>query len=109
MKKQGRLSTREREAAANAVGALGAYGIFTTGDLEEWAVHPELIAEAQRTHYSCIPNAMSGWNETVPIPTTWAIWWISRLTHANHQSDCGMGGESSTQTVVSGKDLSGDA
>lgn len=92
MMKQERLSTSERVAAANAVGALGAYGIFTTGDPEEWAVHPELIAEAWQTHSCCIPSAMSGWNGTVPLPTTWAIWWISRMTHAQHGSGCGMGG-----------------
>jgi hypothetical protein len=101
MTKQGRLSTKEREAAANAVAALGAYGIFTTGDPEEWVVHPELIAEAWRTHCSCIPNAMSGWSETVPLPSTWAIWWISRMTHAKHESDCGTGGDTSVQKVLS--------
>lgn len=100
MKKHGRLSTSEREAAANAVGALGAYGIFTTGDPEEWAVHPDLIAEAYRTHCSCIPNAMSGWSETVPLPTTWAIWWISRMTHAQHGSDCGTDGSPSILTAL---------
>lgn len=61
MTRHERLSTSEREAAANAVGALGAYGIFTTGGPEEWAVHHELIAEAWQTHCCCIPSATSGW------------------------------------------------
>lgn len=103
MTKHGRLSTSEREAAVSAAGALGASGIFTTGDPEEWAVHPELIAEVRRTHFFCIPNAMSGWSETVPLPTTWAIWWISRMTHAQHGSECGMGGATYPQTVRSQK------
>ena len=103
MTKREKLSTKEREAVVSAAEALGAYGIFTTGDPEEWAVHPELIAEARRTHFFCIPNAMSGWSETVPLPTTWAIWWISRMTHAQHGSECGMGGVTSQKTVRSRK------
>ena len=92
MNKLEKLSTKERKAVANVVEVLGVTGKYTTDDLEEWEVHPERIAEVQRTHSSCIPLAMSGWSETVPLPTTWAIWWISRVTHAKHQSECGMGG-----------------
>jgi len=101
MKTSGRLSTKERKAVANAVAALGLSGTSTTDDLVEWEVPPERIAEVQRTHSSCIPPAMSGWSETVPLPATWATWWISRMTHAQHGSDCGMGGAISQQTVRS--------
>ena len=83
---------RDRVSVANAVALVGAYGNTTTDGQGEWVVLPEKIAEVQRTHISCIPNATSGWNETVPLPTTWAIWWLSRLTHAKHQSSCGMDG-----------------
>jgi hypothetical protein len=83
---------KDRMSVANAVALVGASGSFITDDLVEWVVLPEKIAEVQRTHFSCIPNATSGWNETVPLPTTWAIWWLSRLTHAKHQSGCGMAG-----------------
>lgn len=92
MKKHAGLSMKERRAAVNAVAVLGVNGIFTIDDHEEWAVRPERIAEVLRTHSSCIPSAMSGWSETVPTPTTWAIWWISRLAQAKHSSECGMGG-----------------
>jgi len=85
-------SEKDRMSVANAVALVGASGNFTIDDLAEWVVLPEKIAEVQQTHSSCIPNATSGWNETVPLPTTWAIWWLSRLTHAKHQSGCGMGG-----------------
>lgn len=85
-------SEKDRMNVANAVALVGAYGNSTTDDQEEWVVLPEKIAEVQRTHFSCIPNATSGWNETVPLPTTWAIWWLSRLTHAKHQLSCGMDG-----------------
>lgn len=93
--------TKERKAAVNAAVALGLCGTSITGDPVEWEVPPERIAEAQRTHSSCIPNAMSGWSETVPLPATWAIWWISRMTHAQHGSECGTGGATSRQTVRS--------
>ena len=83
---------KDRASVANAVALVGAHGNSTTDDLVEWEVLPEKIVEVQRTHSSCIPSATSGWNETVPLPTTWAIWWLSRLTHAKHQSGCGMGG-----------------
>lgn len=92
MNKQERLSLKERMVAANAVALLEVSGKYTTDDLGEWEVRPERIAEVLRTHSSCIPNAMSGWSETVQMPTTWAIWWVSRMTHASHQSECGMGG-----------------
>lgn len=92
MNRQEKLSMKERMVAANAVDLLEVSGKYTTDDLGEWEVRPERIAEVQQTHSSCIPNAMSGWNKTVPLPTTWAIWWVSRMTHANHQSGCGMGG-----------------
>ena len=85
-------SEKDRMNVANAVALVGASGISTIDDPEEWVVLPEKIAEVQRTHSFCIPNATSGWNETVPLPTTWAIWWLSRLTHAKHQSGCGMDG-----------------
>lgn len=85
MKKLEKLSTKERKGVANAVEWLGVSGISTTDDPVEWEVHPERIAEVLQTHSSCIPPAMSGWNETVPLPTTWAIWWISRATHAKCQ------------------------
>jgi hypothetical protein len=83
---------KDRMSFATAVVLVGATRNFTIDDLAEWVVLPEKIAEVQRTHSSCIPNATSGWNETVPLPTTWAIWWLSRLTHAKHQSGCGMAG-----------------
>ena len=92
MKKLENSYMKDQTVVANAVEMLGVYGKSTTDDLAEWEVLPERIAEVQRTHSSCIPNATSGWNETVPLPTTWAIWWLSRLTHAKHQSGCGMGG-----------------
>jgi len=92
MKKRERLFTKERMAVANAVVMLGVSGSSITDDLAEWEVHPERIAEVLRTHSSCIPNATSGWSETVPLPTTWAIWWVSRAAQAKHQSECGMGG-----------------
>lgn len=92
MKKLENSYMKDRTVVASVVEMLGVSGKSTTDDLAEWVVHPELIVEVQRTHFSCIPNATSGWNETVPLPTTWAIWWISRLTHAKHQSECGMGG-----------------
>lgn len=92
MKKLENSYTKDRTVVANAVEMLGVTGKYTTDDLEEWEVPPERIVEVQRTHSSCIPPATSGWNETVPLPTTWAIWWISRVTHAKHQSECGMGG-----------------
>ena len=92
MNRHGNLSTKERMVVANAVALLEVSGRSTTDDLGEWEVRPERIAEVLRTHSSCIPNAMSGWSETVQMPTTWAIWWVSRMTHANHQSECGMGG-----------------
>jgi len=92
MKKLENSYTKDRTVVANAVEMLGVSGRYITDDLAEWEVHPERIAEVQRTHSSCIPLATSGWNETVPLPTTWAIWWISRVTHAKHQSECGMGG-----------------
>jgi hypothetical protein len=92
MKKLENSYMKDRMVVANAVEMLGVSGKSTTDDLAEWVVHPERIAEVQQTHFSCIPNATSGWNETVPLPTTWAIWWLSRLTHAKHQSGCGMDG-----------------
>jgi hypothetical protein len=92
MKKLENSYTKDRTVVANAVEILGVTGRYTTDDLAEWEVPPERIVEVQRTHSSCIPLAMSGWSETVPLPTTWAIWWISRVTHAKHQSECGMGG-----------------
>ncbi len=92
MKKLENSYTKDQTVVANAVEILGVTGRYTTDDLEEWEVPPERIVEVQRTHSSCIPLAMSGWSETVPLPTTWAIWWISRVTHAKHQSECGMGG-----------------
>jgi len=92
MTKREKQLEKDRMNVANAVAMVEASGIFTIDDPEEWEVLPEKIAEVQRTHFSCIPNATSGWNATVPLPTTWAIWWISRLTHAKHQSECGMGG-----------------
>ena len=92
MTKREKQLEKDRMNVANAVAMVGAFGISTIDDPEEWEVLPEKIAEVQRTHSSCIPNATSGWNETVPLPTTWAIWWISRLTHAKHQSECGTGG-----------------
>lgn len=92
MKQLENWSTKDRMAVANAVEMLGVSGRYITDDLAEWEVHPGKIAEVLQTHSSCIPNATSGWNETVPFPTTWAIWWLSRATHANHQSGCGMGG-----------------
>lgn len=92
MRKQEKSFTKERMDVANAVVMLGVSGSSTTDDLEEWEVHPERIAEVLRTHSSCIPNVMSGWSETVPMPTTWAIWWVSRAAQAKHQSGCGMGG-----------------
>ena len=92
MKKLENSYTKDQTVVANAVEILGVTGRYTTDDLAEWEVPPERIVEVQRTHSSCIPPAMSGWSETVPLPTTWAIWWISRVTHAKHQSECGMGG-----------------
>lgn len=92
MRRLEKLSTSEREGVANAVAMLEVSGSFTTDDLGEWEVRPERIAEVLRTHSSCIPSATSGWSETVQMPTTWAIWWISRLAQAKHQSECGMGG-----------------
>ena len=92
MKKLENSYTKDQTVVANAVEILGVTGRYTTDDLAEWEVPPERIVEVQRTHSSCIPLAMSGWSETVPLPTTWAIWWISRVTHAKHQSECGMGG-----------------
>lgn len=85
MKISEKLSTNERKRVANVVRALGVSGISTTDDPVEWEVHRERIAEVLQTHSSCIPNAMSGWNETVPMPTTWAIWCINRMTHAKCQ------------------------
>ncbi len=84
-----KLSTKERKAVANVVEVLGVTGKYTTDDLEEWEVHPERLVEVQRTHSSCIPLAMSGWSETVLLPTTWAIWCISRMTHAKCQLNLG--------------------
>lgn len=92
MKKLENSYTKDRTVVANAVEILGVTGRYTTDDLAEWEVPPERIVEVQRTHSSCIPLATSGWSEIVPLPTTWAIWWISRVTHAKHQSECGMGG-----------------
>jgi hypothetical protein len=85
---------KERRVVANVVEVLGVTGKYTTDDLAEWEVHPERLAEVLRTHSSCIPLATSGWNETVPLPTTWAIWCISRMTHAKCQlnlASCGGG------------------
>lgn len=92
MTKPNRLSPQERKAAVKSVGVLGMSGTSTTDDPVGWAVPAEKIAEALRTHSSCIPSAMSGWSETVPLPTTWAGWWLRRMTHATLRCDCGMGG-----------------
>ena len=89
MKQLEKLSTKERKGVANAVQVLGVYGSSITDDPVEWEVPPERIAEVLQTHSSCIPNAMSGWSETVPLPTTWAIWCISRMTHAKCQLKLG--------------------
>lgn len=94
MKKHGNSSIRERRAAANDVAVMGINGIFTIDDHEEWVVLPEKIVEVLRTHSSCIPPAMSGWSATVPMPTTWGIWWLSRLAQATHGSGCGTAGTS---------------
>lgn len=82
MKRSEKLFTNEQKRIANVVKVLGVSGISTTDDPVEWEVHPERIAEVLQMHSSCIPNAMSGWNETVPLPTTWAIWCINRMTRA---------------------------
>lgn len=90
--------TSEQKAAVNAAEALGLSGTSITGDPEEWEAQAERIAEALQTHSSCIPPATSGWNQTVRLPTTWAIWWVKRLIHATHGSDCGTGGIRSPKT-----------
>ena len=92
MTKLERLSPLERKAVAKSVVLLGMSGTSTTDDPEEWAVPAERIAEVLRTHSSCIPNAMSEWSETVPLPMTWAGWWLRRTTHAMLRCDCGTGG-----------------
>lgn len=92
MTASGRLSQQERKAAAKSVALLDMSGTSITGDPVEWAVPAERIAEALRTHSSCIPSAMSGWSETVPLPTTWAGWWLSRMTHGMLRCACGTGG-----------------
>ena len=92
MKTSGRLSTKERKAVATAAAALGLSGTSITGDHEEWEAPVERIAEVLQTHSSCIPPAMNGWSATVPLPTTWAIWWVKRMIHAQHGSNCGMAG-----------------
>lgn len=95
----GNSSTKERKAAVTAAEALGLSGTSITGDPEGWEAPAERIAEALQTHSSCIPPATSGWNETVRLPTTWAIWWVKRLIHAQHGSNCGTDGTFSQQTV----------
>lgn len=99
MTTSGRLSPRERKAAVKSVAVLGMSGTSTTADPVGWAVPAEKIAEALRTHSSCIPSAMSEWNETVPLPTTWAGWWLRRMTQGLLRCDCGMGGSRSPRTV----------
>lgn len=92
MTASGRLSQKERKAAAKSVALLDMSGTSTTDDPVEWEVPAERIAEVLRTHSSCIPSAMSGWSATVPLPTTWAGWWLSRTTHGMLLCDCGTGG-----------------
>lgn len=97
--RRGNLSTKEQKIAASAVARLGRCGISITEGPEEWAVHPEKIAEVLQTHSCCIPNAMTGWNETVPLPSSWGSWWANRMIHAMLQCECGTGGKTSQQTV----------
>ena len=89
MTKQERLSPRVRKAAVKSAAMLGLSGSSITVDPVAWEAPPERIAVALQMHSSCIPHAMSEWNETVPLPTSWAGWWLSRLTHGMSRCNCG--------------------
>ena len=82
----------------NSAELLGLSGIFTIADPEEWVVRPEKIREALQTHSSCIPSATSEWSQTVPIPMSWAGWWLNRMTHGLERCKCGTAGGSSKRT-----------
>lgn len=95
-RKQSPIGLRD---VVNSAEVLGVDVTSITDDPEGWAVRPEKIAEALRTHSSCIPPAMSGWSATAPMPMTWAGWWLNRMTHGLSRCTCGTDGRTSKKTV----------
>lgn len=97
MNRSSRLSSAERKAAVKSAVALVGADSFTIDDPVAWEVRPERIQAALRTHSSCIPPATSEWSDSVPLPTSWAGWWVSRMTHAMSRCACGTAGSYSVR------------
>lgn len=94
MSKSRRPSPVGLRDVVKSVEVLGVSGTTTTDGPEGWVVRPEKIREALQTHSSCIPSAMSEWSRTVPMPMSWAGWWLNRMTHGLARCECGTAGGS---------------
>jgi hypothetical protein len=99
MTKQRKQSKPDPAEGVNYAGWVVANGITTIGDPVLWEVHPESIVEALTTASCYIPDAMSVSKEIGKSPTSWAGWWVRRMSLAKSLSDSGTGGNSSIKTV----------